>query len=413
MTKKKSAASKVARAAAAAAAAAVNATQQDDDKLLLNWGGEDDEDDEEVADEVLEGLEQIDEESAGGIVWWELYCDSPLEKKGQIRKMSTQELRGLRDECLALGPGDYYVVARHKKGTFVKGSRRRIKISGFARPAAPATAAAAFDPMMLMAQMEERAERRRAEERASRNAQIKFWAPILAPIGLEFAKGLFTRGGGESLKDLVGALVGMKELAGAGKSNDVDTLLKGIELAQTLNPGDSKGSSWPDVIGTGVTSIVKELRPLAEQLAARRNGAPAPQTTPQLHFQPQSAATPAAVAAPAGPAEEVNPMLALIDPLLRKLAAELEDFAVCNADPGLAAEALLAKIPPFVRSQVQPAQLKEWLTQPNWWSILVGFHASIQPYQAYCDDVRLQVLENVEEMLSPPADNKDNNEAAE
>ena len=91
---KKSASNKVARAAAAAAAAAVTASTQNDDKdVLLNWGGDDDDEEEDTADEVLEGLEQIDEESAGGVVWWELYCSSPLEKAGQIKKLSTPELK--------------------------------------------------------------------------------------------------------------------------------------------------------------------------------------------------------------------------------------------------------------------------------------------------------------------------------
>lgn len=412
MTAKKTAANKVARAAAAAAAAAVNASQQQDD-VQLNWSADDEEDD-EVADELLEGLEQIDVDAAGGIMWWELFCSAPLDKAGQIRKLGTQELKGLRDECLQLGPGEYYVIARHKKGTFVKGSKRVIKISGYARPSATAIPTGqTFDPMVFMQQMEERAERRRMEERASRNAQIKFWAPILAPIGLEFAKGLFNRGGGEPLKDLVAALVGMKDLTGGGKSNDVENLLKGIELARDLNP-DPKGSTWPDVIGNGVGTIVRELRPLAEQLAARRNGATpgtSPAQPPQLQFQTQPA-TPGVPAAPkageppanAAPAGEMDPMLAMIEPLLRKLATELEDFAVNGADPGLAGEALLAKIPRLLRSQVQPPQLKEWLTQPDWWPITVGFHPGLQHYQAYCDDVRLALLQIVEDMINPPPD---------
>jgi hypothetical protein len=406
MTKKKTAANKVARAAAAAAAAAVNASQAEE-TVSLNWGGGDDDDDDEVADEIIEGLEQIDENAAGEILWWELYCTSPLDKSGQIRKLSTAELKGLRDECLQLGPGEYYVVARHKKGTFVKGSKRPIKISGFARPAVAAGATPAFDPLTFMAQLEERSERRRAEERASRNAQIKFWAPILAPIGLEFAKGLFNRGGGEPLKDLVAALVGMKDLTG-NKGSDVDTLLKGIELARDLNPGDSKGATWPDVLVNGVTTIAKEFRPLAETLAARRTGgAPAPAGTPPLQFQTQPAAggagsPPANTAAAAAGAQEPDPMFAMFEPLLRKLAAELEEFAVNNADPGLAGDALMAKIPAMVRSQLQPEQLKEWLTQANWWEVLVGFHAPLQHYQAYCNDVRVAVLEAVEEQLNPP-----------
>jgi len=404
MTKKKTAANKVARAAAAAAAAAVNATQQtENDNVLLNFGDGEDEEEEELADELLEGLEQIDEESAGGLVWWELYCESPLEKKGQIRKMSTQELRGLRDECLALGPGEYYVVARHRKGTFIKNSRKRIRISGFARPAAPTSATPAFDPMAFMALIEERAERRRSEERAARNAQIKWLVPILAPIGVEFAKGLFNRSGGEPLKDLVAALVGMKELSGSGKSNDVETLLKGLELGRELTPPDSKGATWPDVLVNGVTTIAKEFRPLAEQYA--RNKTTPAAGTPQLQFQPAGAGTPPGGAPPvaaAAPAGDGDPMFAMFEPLLRKLAGELEEFAVNNADPGLTGDALMAKIPALVRSQVQPAQLKEWLNQPNWWHLLVQFQPNLQPYQAYCNDVRLSLLEAVEEMLNPP-----------
>ncbi len=418
MTRKKGATDKMARAAAAAASAAVKATQQDDtNKVLFNWGDEDD-DDEQVADELLEGLEQIDETGDGSIVW-ELYCDVPLEKAGQIRKMATSELKGLRDECLSLGPGEYHIIARqYPRGFFVKNSRRKIKISGYARPAANSPAPAVIDPQVLFQQYEERQERRRAQAIAERNAQIKFWAPILAPIGLEMAKGLFGRSGGESIKDLVAAMVGMKDLTGGGKSNDVENLLKGIELARDLNPADAKGATWPDVLVTGVTNIAKEFRPLAEQLAARRNGATAPAQPAQLQFQaaPTAAGMPVAQkageppAGAAGPSPE-DPMLAMIEPLLRKLAGELEDFAVNNANPDLTAEALLAKIPPLLRSQVQPAQLKEWLSQPNWWQLLVGFHPPLQHYQAYCDDVRRALLEVVEDMINPPADEQESPDA--
>lgn len=95
-------------------------------------------------------------------------------------------------------------------------------------------------------------------------------------------------------------------------------------------------------------------------------------------------------------------MFAMFEPLLRKLAGELEEFAANNADPGLAGDALLAKIPGMVRSQIQPAQLKEWLSQPNWWQLLVSFHPPLQHYQAYCNDVRLSLLQNVDEIINPP-----------
>lgn len=406
MAKKKNN-SNVAKAAAAAAAAAVNATQQADDDKVWLWSNDadDDDDDGELNDEIMEGLAQIDEAAAGEITWWELYCDSPLEKAGLVRKMGTSELKGLRSECLGLGPGEYHVIARTKRGRFVKGSRQRIQISGFARPSAAAStgpAPATVDPLVLMSQMEERLERRRMAARAERMAEIKFWAPILAPIGIELAKGLFGRGGnGESLKDLVAAMVGMRDLTGGG-SKEVETLLKGIELARDLEPGSAKGATWPDVIANGLNGLVK---PVSEALAARRgNGVSAAPAAPatQLQFQPAAAAaalpasTNGATPAAPQPSQEDNAMLAMVEPTLRRLAIDLEEFATNAADPLLAAEALLSKVPRTLKSMVKPEQLKGWLSQADWWEITVRFHPPLQPYQAFCDDVRMGLLEQLE-----------------
>jgi hypothetical protein len=404
--------STVAAAAAAAAAAAVRATHDEEESgVRLKWAtDEDDDDDGEVSDEILQGLAQIDEQAGGEIVWWELYCDSPIDKAGQIRKLSTSEIKGVRDECLQLGPGEYHVIARHKKGTFIKGSRLRIKISGFARPAAaPAsTPAAATDPMLIMQRWDERMEQRRLAAKAERDQQIRFWAPILAPIGAELAKGLLGGRGGESIKDLVAALVSMKELSGKSESS-LDALLKGIELARDLAP-DAKGSTWPDVLVSGITQVTKELRPLAETLVNRRNatptatqnGAPA-----QLQFAPaQPAAGGNAAAASANTttaAAEGDPMWAIIAPLLTRLAGELEEFAVNGTDPGLAAEALLAKVPRLIKNQVQPQQLKEWLTQADWWQRTIQFHPGLASHQGFCDDVRLSLVDIVEQELNPKA----------
>lgn len=410
MAKKKTAkGNTVAQAAAAAATAAVNAAQQADDErvwLFSNDGEPDDDDDDDLHDEIMDGLAQLDESAAGDIVWWELYCDSPLEKAGLVRKMSTAELKGLRTECLELGPGEYHVIARAKRGRFVKNSRHRVKISGFARPGhnAAAPAAPAMDPMLVMSQMEERLERRRLAARAERMAEIKFWAPILAPIGIELAKGLFGRSNGDSLKDLVGALVGVKDLVGGG-GNQVDTLLKGIELARDLESPKSNGSTWPDAVINGVTSIAKEFRPLAESIAAKRGVAVAAPGT-QLQYQPAAAAPAAALPAgssggaqPAAPGAEQptqqgdEAMFSLAEPILRGLSADLEQFAVNATDPVLAADALLAKVPRTVKAMVQPEKVKEWLSRPDWWEFLVRFHPPLQPYQAFCDDVRLALLE--------------------
>ena len=413
MAKGKTTKDKVAKVAAAAAAAAVKASTSDESGRVLFFSNDevDDDDDDELADEVMQGLAQIDESAAGDITWWELYCDTPLEKAGQIRKLSTGELKGLRDECLALGPGEYHVVARSKRGTFVKGSKQRIKISGFARAATATNPSPQVDPFSMMAQMEERLERRRLSARAERNAEIKFWAPIFAPIGIELAKGLFGRGSGESIKDLVAALVGMKDLMGAGAGDkQVDTLLKGIELARDLEPGSSKGSTWPDVLANGLSTLAK---PLADSLAQRRG---ATTNGTQLQFQPAAAPNPnapaGAIAPPANPQEQTPEKdamwVTIVEPLLQRLVQDLEEFAVNGADPALAAEALLAKIPRSLKSTVQPEQVKQWLTDPEWWTRLVSFRTSLAPYQAFCDDVRLSILEQLE----PPEDDNAQTEAS-
>lgn len=401
MPKAKGAKDKISRVAAAAAAAAINASDPNRVWMFSNETDADDDDDAELHDEILQGLAQVDESAIGEITWWELYCDTPLEKAGQIRKLATSELKGLRDECLQLGPGEYHVVARSKRGTFVPKSKVRIKISGFARPATPTSTTAPMDPFLMMAQMEERLERRRLAARAERMNEIKFWAPILAPIGIEFAKGLFGRSNGESIKDLVAAFVGMKDLmggAGAGEKQ-VETLLKGIELARDLQPGDSKGSTWPDVLANGISTIAK---PIADSLAQRRGVNNGTQLQLGPAADPAAAqATPQPAGAIAGPTTngatgEKDAMWAMIEPVLKRLGQDLEEFAVNGADPGLAAEALLVKIPRSVKAMVQPEQLKTWLNEPTWWAMLVQFQPALQPYQAFCDDVRMAILEQLE-----------------
>lgn len=385
--------------AAAAAAAAVRASQGDSNVVNFMLPEDDEDNDVTMTSDILEDLEKIDADH-GGSITWELYCDVPLDKSGQLAKLSRSELRGLRDRCLEYGPGEYHVVARAPNGLFVKNTRRSIKISALARGATPPPAPSSqIDPMTLMQMMEERAEKRRAQASKERMDAIKFWAPILAPIGVEAAKGLFGRGGGsgESIKDMVAAMVGMKELVNP-TDKSLEAMLKGIELAQSLAPEGAKGSTWPDII----SSALKELRPLTESLAQRRQttaAAPAP----QLQFAPAvpqtaPAGTPTpATAAPGPSSAEADEMFKMFEPLLRKLAGELEEYSVNATEPGLAAEALLAKIPRLVKSQISYEQLKSWLTEPRWWELLSAFHPALQPYQAYCDQVREELMGVIEQ----------------
>lgn len=89
-------------------------------------------------------------------------------------------------------------------------------------------------------------------------------------------------------------------------------------------------------------------------------------------------------------------------PLLNKLAEELLEFAANGADPGLCAEALVAKVPRAVRAFVTPEQLREWLTYEQWWSVLEAFKPALKPYQGYCDDVRQTLLKLMSEPESEP-----------
>lgn len=394
---------KVAAAAAAAATAAVKASQES--SLRLAWASDDSDDEgEELREEIIAGLEQIHEEA--GDVSWELYADTPADKAGQIRKLATSELRRVRDECLSYGPGEYHVIARGPDGTFVKKSRYNIRISHFARPPSSSSNTPAVDPMALIQQLDDRAEKRRLAAKQERDQNIKFWAPILAPIGVELAKGLLGRGGGDSIKDLVGALVGAKELLGGAKTSEVDTLLKGIELARDLAPENSKGSTWQDVLLNGL----RELRPLAETVANRKLGVTPPANTQPIQFQTAATQLPAPAGNGAKPPDSTTatgaageePMWPIIEPLLQRLASELEEYCANGAEPSLAAEALLAKVPRVLANQIQPQQVKEWLSLPNWWELTVRFRPTLSPYQGFCDDVRLTLLQIFEREINPP-----------
>lgn len=89
-------------------------------------------------------------------------------------------------------------------------------------------------------------------------------------------------------------------------------------------------------------------------------------------------------------------------PLLDKLADELLEFAANGADPGLCAEAMVAKIPRAVRAFLDPKQLITWLQHPEWWTVLEAFRPQLKPYQGYCDDVRQTLLKLMTEAESDP-----------
>ena len=376
----------IAKAAAAAATAAAQ-IEEGLDPIDIEDLGDD-------ASELTEALASLDDGESG--IVWELYCTAPFDKLGLVRKMLREELPGLRDELLKLGPGSYQLRARGREGRYLKKAYRIFKVSNLAKPPTEALAPRPnpTDPLLLMKEFEDRIEKRAEKQKSERWETIKLLAPLLAPIGVKLVDVLF--GSRNSTKDLVETLVALKTLNGDGGSEKtLDAMFKGIELAKQLGGADGTGRSWPDL----VLEAVKEVAPMAKSMIEQRqNGAPAQ--------PPSAAALPAPAANPSLPqpvlgSAEGNDMLALVRPLLEKLAADLEDFAANSADPGLAAEALMGKIPKMIRSQVTPEQLREWLNNPQWWQIVVGFRPTLMPYQGYCDDVRADLLAQVEEEINP------------
>jgi hypothetical protein len=347
-----------------------------------------------------------------------LECLSPIDKRGQIDTFSREDLPELaeyiRDKC---GPGKYRVFARGPRG-FVKGSHRKIVISALARAgggvdvqgakAAPA-ASGGFDFDRWRAEEERRAELRRQEEREDRKFMLQLAATVLPAL----------LGNRESLSSVLQGLASLKAMTGEGaKGPDpqamLDLFLRGLEQGKGLGGGQ-------ETVWGAIRETIKDLTNspavggVLERIASR--GAPPrppalapPGAPPMLPPIAPAVARPAPAAlAPAAPGASPAPsgspgdeMLQLALPTLNKLADELLEYAANGADPGLAAEALVAKVPRSIRAFVTPEKLNEWLTHPEWWRVLQEFRPALAPYQGYCDDVRQTLIRLANEPESEP-----------
>lgn len=390
--------------AAAAARAAVEAAS-DEAQVVM---GDDLEEEQEL--DALGSLAALGADNEG--TRFVVKCLSPLDRKGTIEEVSREELAELvfilRDRY---GPGKYSVSAFGPRG-YIKGGHRVITISSLAGARAAAASSPAPPPS---SEADARFERQRLEQREDR----KFMLQLLVGA-LPVLQGILRP---PSLADQAAALTAIGGLRGGSDNTEkmLETLFKGLELGKELNGGGS-ADSWPGLIREVVKDLTPGANSILTQIAERRaaaagaQGAPGPPRLPapepRIPYQPASAPVPAPGAggsgtapgvAPASDHPEVkDPMLRTQLPLLEKLAEELLEFAANGADPGICAEALVAKIPRAVRAFIDPQRLTTWLTHPQWWAVLEGFKPALSPYQGYCDDVRQTLLKLMSEPESEP-----------
>lgn len=85
-------------------------------------------------------------------------------------------------------------------------------------------------------------------------------------------------------------------------------------------------------------------------------------------------------------------MWRVAEPWLRRKAEELLDAAATNMPIELEAEHLLTAAEKKFGAFVTHEDLRAMLERPEWWQYVVAFHPPLQPYQAWLDDLRREML---------------------
>jgi len=376
--------------------------------------------DEETAADVLEGLRRLDQ--GGNRVTWYVYCDSPMEREGFVEKLKTEQLDEQRFKS-KYGPGDYRVVGKQSDGQYVKGSHKTIKISPILADDSRSSNGGG-DALALVREMRESDEKRQAQ----RSEQLKTYATILAGPLATLGAALIARRPAVDVAALISALrpqqstltevttamANLKAMQGESTAG-VDVVLKVLERLPELPQGGGGELGWLGFI----RDVIKEAAPHARDLLAQVGqgkpptpGAllPATSTTgppfgpgvnpsPQLIPPPphQAAASAAPPASPGVPNVGDPDMLTAIEPWLRRRASDVQEWASANMDVELCAEMLLASVPKAFRSFVTPGELVGLLETADWWERLTVFHPPLQPYHAWVDDLRGEVIAQLRE----------------
>lgn len=425
---------------AAVLLASAAAARQDD-------GSPEDIEAEEIADDVLEGLRKFDQ--GGNRVTWYVYSDTPGksgDSEGYVEKLKTEHLDEQRFKS-RYGPGEYRVMGRTSDGHYVKGSHKVIKISDIgAETAAPRNPET--DVVTLMREMRSADDARQK----ARDESLKTYATIFAAPLATLAAALLTRKPAidipalltamrppqapPTLADMTATLVNLKAMQGDSGGSNVELVLKVLERVQDLPQGGTGEGGWLGFLRDAIKEVAphaRELlsqRPAAGQLppgstsgppfgpgvlprsnpggtapgmgAPGSNGASPP--TPTASDVSPSLSSPAPSGMPPAPAGADPDMWVIAEPWLKRQADNLHEWAASNMEVELCAEMLLASVPKIFRAVLTPADLVGYLQHPDWWSTLTAFHPPLQPYAAWIDDVRQELLHLLNEEVTPPAE---------
>jgi hypothetical protein len=407
--------------AAAAELVAAVAAETASDELL-------DEAAEEITADVLDGLRRLDQ--GGNRVTWYVYCDSPMEREGFVEKLKTEQLDEQRFKH-KYGPGEYRVVGKQSDGQYVKGSHKTIKISPILAEDSRSQGGG-NDAVSLLREM-----RTADDQRAAKRAEeLKAYAGLLAAPLATLGAALITRRPAidvaalvtalrpqqSSLTEMTTALVNLKAMQGDQGGGGVEVVLKVLERLQDLPQASGGGEiGWLGFL----RDVIKETAPHVRELLAQVGqpkppGLPPGSTTgppfgpgvPKQLPQPSQAngsTPPPPVSAPlsssqSAPAasEEGSDMWKLAEPWARLQAANLEAWASNNMEVELVAETLLKSVPKKFWLVLSPADVVQLMRAADWWERLTAFHPPLAPYQAWCDDVREELIATLEENIQNP-----------
>lgn len=382
---------------------------------------------EEITADVLEGLRRLDQ--GGNRVTWYVYCDSPTEREGFVEKLKTEQLDEQRFKG-KYGAGEYRIVGKQSDGHYVKGSHKTIKISPIL--AEDSRAPAGNDAVALLREMRAADEQRSAK----RAEELKTYATILATPLATLGAALIARRPAvdiaalitalrpqqSTLGEMTTALVNLKAMHGESGGGGVDLVLKVLERVQELPQGSSGGElGWLGFIRDVIKETAPHARELLGQLGQPRPLQPGSTTGPpfgpgvtplaslphpsqgngSMATPSASAPLPSSPSAPpptsAAPTSEATDVWKAAEPWARQQTVNLELWAQNNMEVELVAEMLLKSVPKKFWLVLSPAAVIQLLGAADWWERLTGFHPGLAPYQAWCDDVREELIAMLED----------------
>jgi hypothetical protein len=381
----------------------------------------------EISEDVLEGLRRLDQ--GGNRVTWYVYSDTPGksgDSEGYVEKLKTEHLDEQRFKT-RYGPGEFRVMGRTSDGHYVKGSHKVIKISDIGAEAPAAARSTDNDAVTLMRELRTADD---ARQRA-RDESLKTYATILAAPLATLGAALIARRpavdiaalvtalkpaqSAPTLADMTTALVNLKAVQGdGGGNNNIDMVLKVLERLPDLPQGTQGEGGWLGFLRDLIKEAAPHARELFAQRAAPQQGQLPPGATAGPAFGPgvtpgavlprpaptNGASPPTPTASAASPPSssdsgtnpnEASDMWRIAEPWLRRRAEDLHEWAAANLEVPLCAEMLLASVPKLFRAALSAAELHAFLQRPDWWGVLTAFHPPLHPYQAWIDDLRVEV----------------------